>query len=69
MANDTDAYLNSNVSTGAKIRKDGSLKCKCGSTSNKATLICGKDKTSEGYGNWIVVSCRKCSSTLYYNGA
>jgi hypothetical protein len=62
-------YINSHVYSGVKIRKDGSLKCICGSCSNKVNLVNGNDTTAEGYGNWIEIICRKCNRTLYYNGA
>jgi len=39
------------------------MKCKyCGSTRNNAELINPEE-------NWLIVKCKKCGRTLWYNGA
>lgn len=53
-----------------RTRKNGfmPLRCKCGSVRLEAEMA-GGDPDSEGYHDWVWISCRKCGKGLYYNGA
>ena len=42
-----------------------SVKCICGSTRLSASI----SSNGEGAGDWLLLSCKRCGNTLYYNGA
>lgn len=45
--------------------KDNRLRCKCGSCRYEIIVYPGDDSQRD----WIMVSCKKCNATLFYNGA
>ena len=45
------------------VSKNKKLRCKCGSCRYDVE-VCKNDD----YDTWILISCKKCGKTLYYNG-
>ena len=56
--------VRTNKNTMTKSNGFKNLRCKCGSKRMEVEYT-----ESEGEGIWVNVTCKRCGSTLYYNGA